>query len=209
MWKNGNLAYLSWLNKQTKVTWVIVGILFFLLMLNIYNSWQRDNNSAVGNNPLPAENTSETVELTTKLPETEGEESPKIVTEEVPLEIVPNLPETIYVNPLAIPGYQPPCSGKVLCPFGVNFDERYGDYRYHQGVVYQLSKNEVKAALAGTIVRVYQENEEMILVLEEGTYQLVYKGLTEIAKDVGDSVNKGEQIGTALQELTVEAIYYQ
>lgn len=213
MLKNGHFAYLTWLAKQTKTYWVIIGIFVFLLGVNVYGYWQEEENNASDERELQAENLIMTVEQNVQ-PATESREEStekqvKMTEEKLVAENAPNLPQEIYVNPLDLAGYRKPCTGKVLCNFGVNFDERFGDYRYHQGVVYELSQTEITAALAGTVTNIYQEAAENIVVIDEAVYQLRYHGLREVDVAIGEYVELGQKIGTAEQLLTVEAIEYR
>jgi len=201
MLKNGNFAYLNWLSKQTKAYWFVIGIFAFLLGMNVHAYWQEEKQSIADKSELQVENLVATVEQEVQ-PPLEAEE-------ELLVESAPNLPEAIYVNPLDLAAYRSPCKGKVLCNFGVNFDERFGDYRYHQGVVYQLSQEEITAALDGTVTNIYQEFAENVLVIDEGTYQLIYRGLTQVEVTLGEQIARGQKIGLASQILTIEAIKYQ
>lgn len=213
MLKNGNFAYLNWLSRQTKAYWVIIGIFAFLLGVNVYDYWQHTQNQVGAVNEIESGQVIMTAEQEVQPPlpnNTEKIEKTLETTEEEMLaEIVPNLPQEIYVNPLDLAGYQAPCTGKILCDFGVNFDERFGDYRYHQGIVYQLSKDEITASLSGTVTNIYQEDGENVVVIDNNDYRLIYRGLLQLEVAISEQIELGQPIGKAAQILTVEAIEYR
>lgn len=88
--------------------------------------------------------------------------------------------------------------GKISKGFGQYVDEESKKTFYNNGIDISIDdKNEVKCVFDGKIDKVEDTKESNIVVtvLHANGYQTKYYNLSEIVKDVGDEVKKGEIIG--------------
>lgn len=110
------------------------------------------------------------------------------------------------VDPLLLPGYQSPCQGKIVGTFGMGYDLIYNDYRHHDTLTYQPSQQNISAVWDGTIATVIEEEGNGQVVLQNEQYLVTYQGLTTITATVGDTVTKGQVLGTAKEQFTVKVV---
>lgn len=110
------------------------------------------------------------------------------------------------VDPLLLPGYQSPCQGKIVGTFGMGYDLIYNDYRYHDRLTYQPSQQDILAVWDGMIADVIDEEGNGQVVLQNEQYLVTYQGLTTITAAAGDTVTKGQVLGTAKEQFTVKVV---
>lgn len=114
-----------------------------------------------------------------------------------------------HVDPLSLESklaaFAAPCSGTLLYNYGVGYDARYGDYRFHDAVCYQADGDAVLAMSDG-VVQQLDMNQLWQLTVQCGSYTLRYQGLQNCTVAVGDAVTAGQAIGTAGDLLYVQAL---
>ncbi len=117
--------------------------------------------------------------------------------------------QTQTVDPLTLEAqfaaFTEPCQGALCYGYGVGYDSRYGDYRFHDALCYQADGGAV-LSVANGIVQQLQMDGQWQLVLLCGAYELRYQGLQACHVAVGDTVTAGQTIGTAGELLYVQAV---
>ena len=104
-----------------------------------------------------------------------------------------------------VAAFTEPCQGTMLYGYGVGYDSRYGDYRFHDVLCYQSNGGAVLAAVNG-VVQQLQMDGTWQLVLQCGAYELRYQGLQTCNVAAGDTVASGQTVGTAGELLYVQAV---
>ncbi len=117
--------------------------------------------------------------------------------------ILEQAPRWVYVDPAKLLTAGQPCHGAVISRgYGFTFDERYGDYRYHQGVDYTLADDRsVCAVHSGTVISIDTELEEV--VISDGSWQAIYRPVSERTVSVGQSVSAGRALGNVPKDAEV------
>ncbi len=126
----------------------------------------------------------------------EGEEA-------VQAPILEQAPRWVYVDPAALLTESQPCHGAVISRgYGFTYDERYGDYRYHHGVDYSLADDRsVCAVRSGKVISIDTELEEV--VISDGSWQAIYRPVSERTVSIGQSVSAGRALGNVPQDADV------
>lgn len=113
--------------------------------------------------------------------------------------------EVSYRNPLHLPGYQAPSSGMLVYNYGLGYDPVYEDYRYHRELCYARGDGAVYACIDGVVSEVQLDRRwQLVLQTEKGKVQ--YRGLASCTVEKGTVVSAGEQIGTAEENIYIQAI---
>ena len=107
-------------------------------------------------------------------------------------------------NPLHLPGYQAPCSGMLQYNYGLGYDPVYEDYRFHRELCYAAGDGSVLACADGRIVQVQMEQYWQLAIEAQGG-TVWYRGLHTCHLTEGDTVQAGEQLGTAEDKLYIRA----
>lgn len=117
--------------------------------------------------------------------------------------------QTQTVDPLTLEAkfaaFTEPCQGTLRYGYGVGYDSRYGDYRFHDALCYQADGGAVLSVANGTVQQLQMDGQWQ-LVLLCGAYELRYRGLQACHVAVGDTVTAGQAIGTAGELLYVQAV---
>lgn len=115
--------------------------------------------------------------------------------------------DDLWVDPAALPGYQPPCSNAPRYHYGVGYDATYGDYRFHADICYPTDGCTVTAVTDGTVQQVQLADATAAqLIVQYGDFgRVLYRGLQTCTLAEGQAVTAGQSIGTASDVLHVSA----
>lgn len=130
-------------------------------------------------------------------PAAESETTPEAA---VAAPILEQAPRWVYVDPLKLTIVAEPCHGAALSRgYGFTYDERYGDYRYHNGVTYAVGRDRsVSAVRAGRVLSIDQEAQEIII--GDDSWQVIYQPVGDLTVSVGQTVNVGRALGNVPQD---------
>ena len=116
--------------------------------------------------------------------------------------ILEQAPRWVYVDPQPLLAAGWPCrDASPSRGYGFTFDERYGDYRYHNGVSFAIaSDRSVYAVRGGTVLSIDSEQQEVII--SDGSWQCIYRPVGDLAVSIGQSVSAGRALGNVPQDQT-------
>ena len=94
-----------------------------------------------------------------------------------------------------------PVQGEVSTPFGWYRHPVYGDWRFNAGLEFEVSSEQVRTVLAGTVASVTSNDVETELVIDHGSgWASIYRSIRGITVVPGDKVTQNQTI--ALPENT-------
>lgn len=109
-------------------------------------------------------------------------------------------PRWVYVDPAKLTAAGEPCHGaQPSRGYGFTYDERYGDYRYHNSVTYAVaSDRSVYAVRAGKVLSIDQKAQEIII--GDDSWQVIYQPVGDLTVSAGQTVTAGRALGNVPQD---------